>query len=154
MAMLCNLYVHDAQGKFPHMYRFLGRYLSFYGRVARLSFFRRSIYLSFAAVVIFELGMLLLINGSMWWWLGIAVATASGIVLCVGNASLMVRRLHDLGWSGYHLIWVGTAEIGSAALSYGPPRAVLLALPLSVVGPWLLFWPGNADANRFGPVPE
>jgi uncharacterized membrane protein YhaH (DUF805 family) len=68
--------------------------------------------------------------------------------------SLAVRRLHDLGLSGYHAIWVEAADFGATVLSYGPPRMLLLALPLAAINLWLLLWPGNAEANRFGAVPE
>ena len=104
--------------------------------------------------MLFALSISLFINGGLWWWLGVLVVTGWGVLLCVGNASLIVRRLHDLGWSGYHIIWVGAAEVGSLALSYGSPKFVLLGLPLSAVGIWLLFWPGNAEANRFGAAPQ
>jgi hypothetical protein len=30
---------------------------------------------------------------------------------------------------------------------------MLAALPLAAVGLWLLFWPGNREANRFGERP-
>jgi uncharacterized membrane protein YhaH (DUF805 family) len=136
------------------MTRLLDRYLSFYGRLARLPFFLRQVYLTIAAAVLFALSISLLINGGLWWWLGILAFAGWAVLLCAGNASLIVRRLHDLGWSGYHIIWVGAAEIGSLALSYGSPKFVLLGLPLSAVSLWLLFWPGNAKANRFGAVPE
>jgi uncharacterized membrane protein YhaH (DUF805 family) len=132
----------------------LERYLSFYGRLARLPFFIRNIYLSVAAAVLLALSISLLINDGLWWWLGMLVVAGWAMLLGVGSASLIVRRLHDLGWSGYHIVWVGAAEIGSMALSYGSPKFVLFSLPLSAVGLWLLFWPGNAQANRFGTVPE
>jgi len=72
---------------------------------------------------------------------------------CLGALSLFVRRLHDLGFSGYHVIWVAAAQLISTVLSYGPLKAVLLSLPFAIVGLWLLFWPGNKKANRFGEVP-
>ena len=62
----------------------------------------------------------------------------------------MVRRLHDLGLSGYHAIWVGATQFVSTVLSYGSDLAVLASLPLGLVGLWLIFWPGNKQDNRFG----
>lgn len=47
-----------------------------------------------------------------------------------------VRRLHDIGWSGW---WV--------LLLFVP--FVFAALFLA-----LLFWPGTKEANRFGPPPK
>jgi uncharacterized membrane protein YhaH (DUF805 family) len=58
--------------------------------------------------------------------------------------------LHDLGFSGYHAIWVGVAQTGWGLLHYGPPKVVLAALPLAAIGAWVTLWAGNAAANRFG----
>jgi uncharacterized membrane protein YhaH (DUF805 family) len=130
--------------------RLLQRYLSFDGRLARLPFFIRGVYLSIAVSVVFVIAIPLFAAGSVYWWLGMLDAIAGVALFGVGEASLTVRRLHDLGLSGYHAIWVGAAEAGWFVLSYGPPRVMFLALPLAAIGLWLLFWPGNGDVNRFG----
>jgi uncharacterized membrane protein YhaH (DUF805 family) len=136
------------------MTRVLERYLSFYGRLGRLPFFIRNIYLYIAEKVLLAASLLLLINGGLWWWLGTLVVACCVALVCVGNASLIARRLHDVGWSGYHTIWVVAAQIGgSAAQSYESPKGLLLGLPLFAIGLWLLFWPGNAKVNRFDTVP-
>ncbi len=133
----------------------LDHYFSFHGRLARLPFFIRGIYLVIAAVVLFFVSVALFANGGrLWWWLGLIEVIVCLSVLGVGSVSLIVRRLHDLGFSGYHVIWVGAAELGSTVLSYGPPVVMLLALPLAAVDLWLTFWPGMANANRFGAVPD
>jgi uncharacterized membrane protein YhaH (DUF805 family) len=62
-----------------------------------------------------------------------------------------VRRLHDIGLSGYHALWVGAAEFGWAFLVYAPDRVMLLAAPLGLISAGILFWPGKAGENRFGP---
>jgi uncharacterized membrane protein YhaH (DUF805 family) len=56
--------------------RFLQRYLSFEGRLARLPFFIRGIYLGIAAGVLFLVSIPLFINGGIWWWLGIFAVIA------------------------------------------------------------------------------
>jgi len=71
-----------------------------------------------------------------------------------GIACLIVRRLHDLGLSGYHAIWVGAAYAGASISSYAPPKVMLFALPIFLINLWLAFWPGYKKANRFGEVPE
>ncbi len=88
------------------------------------------------------------------YWSGLIVVGAWIALICVGSISLFARRLHDLGLSGYHVIWVVAAQIGAATLSYGPLRVALVSLPLAAVGFWLQFWPGNKKANRFGEAPE
>ena len=129
----------------------LERYFSFNGRLARLPFFVRGIYISIAAFVPWVVSIPLFASGSrVLWWMGLAVLVASIAAIASSSASLTVRRLHDLGLSGYHAIWVGAAELGWTALSYGPEYAILLGLPLFTIGLWLLLYPGNARANRFG----
>jgi len=137
------------------MTRLLERYFSFSGRIARLPFFIRCLYLNIAMAVLLFASIPLLANGSrLWWWAGVAELIASTAVFSVGIASLFVRRLHDLGFSGYHATWVVAADILSTALSYGPDYVLLLALPLFAINLWIGFWPGNRDANRFGEAPK
>jgi uncharacterized membrane protein YhaH (DUF805 family) len=126
------------------MTKLRNRYFSFNGRLARLPSFARSFSLSVAAGVIFFASIPLFSNGArLWWWMGLVVVIASGAVLAVGLASLIVRRLHDLGMSGYNAIWVAVADVGGSVLSYAPPKVLLLALPLFAINFWLTFWPGN-----------
>jgi uncharacterized membrane protein YhaH (DUF805 family) len=134
--------------------RFLQRYLSFDGRLARLPFFIRGIYLGIAAAVFFLVSIPLFINGGSWWWLGIFAVAAWLALLGVGTVSLIVRRLHDLGLSGYHAIWVAAAQGIWAFLANAPPKVMLLGLPLAAICFWVTFWPGNKEANRFGAVPD
>ncbi len=129
----------------------LERYFSFDGRLARLPFLIRGVYLTIAAFVPFVASIVLFANGSrVLWWAGLAVVIVSIAAFGVSSTSLTVRRLHDLGLSGYHAIWVGAAELGWTVLSYGPDYAILIGLPLLAIGLWLVFYPGNAGVNRFG----
>jgi uncharacterized membrane protein YhaH (DUF805 family) len=130
---------------------FIGRYFSFGGRLARLPFFVRCIYVNIAAMLLLAVGLALLSHGgSASWFAGAVFATASFVLLIAGLASATVRRLHDLGLAGYHVIWVGAAEAAWTFLSEGPLQVVVLSFPLAVIGLWLTFWPGNRGANRFG----
>jgi uncharacterized membrane protein YhaH (DUF805 family) len=133
----------------------LERYFSFRGRLARLPFFIRTLYLNIAASLMLAASAPLLWSGGrIGWWAGLCGAAASLAVLAAGLVSLIVRRLHDLGFAGYHLIWAFAAEIAWTALSASGPRFVLDALPLLAIDLWLTFWPGNAGANRFGGAPD
>jgi len=132
----------------------LERYFSFRGRLARLPFFIRCIYVNIAAMIPLVVGLALFTNGGrLWWWAGFAAVLISFAMLGVGLASAFVRRLHDLGLSGYHAIWIGAAEAVWTALTNAPLHAVLMGLPLFAIDLWLTFWPGNAGANRFGDAP-
>ncbi len=132
------------------MANIVGRYFSFEGRLARLPFFARGIYLGVIALPVAMVSIFFFSREGLWWWLGISVVVAALVLLAVGSFSLTARRLHDLGLSGYHAIWVGAAQAAWVPLSYGPPEVILAGLPLAAVGLWLLFWPGNRGPNRFG----
>jgi len=137
------------------MTAFLNRYFAYHGRLARLPFFVRSFALGIATAALFiVVGVPLFANGGVWWWLGILTVIASLCLLGVGAVSLMVRRLHDLGLSGYHAIWVAAAQGIWTFLANAPPKVMLLGLPLAAICFWVTFWPGNKEANRFGAVPD
>src|SRR6476646_1290989 len=135
------------------MANIVGRYFSFEGRLARLPFFARGIYLGVIALPVAMVSIFFFSREGLWWWLGISVVVAALVLLSVGSFSLTARRLHDLGLSGYHAIWVGAAQAAWVPLSYGPPEVILAGLPLAAGGLWLLFWPGNRGPNRFGEKP-
>lgn len=46
-----------------------------------------------------------------WWWLGLLITIIPVATLLVCYASLVVRRLHEMNFSGYHAIWVVPVEI-------------------------------------------
>ena len=129
---------------------YLQRFLSFDGRVARLQFFRRSIVLGVMAAAIFMTAIPFFARGGALWWVGILIVTAALALRVAGTLSLVVRRLHDLGFSGYHAIWVGAAEFAWAPLTYAPPKVMLASLPLAAICAWVAFWPGSKGLNRFG----
>jgi uncharacterized membrane protein YhaH (DUF805 family) len=87
------------------------------------------------------------------WWIGFPYAIACIAILIIGTVSLIVRRLHDLGLSGYHVIWVGAPLVAMSAPPYGPLQA-LLFLAVLVINLWLVFWPSNTQANRFREAPN
>jgi uncharacterized membrane protein YhaH (DUF805 family) len=131
------------------------RFFEFNGRLARLPFFSRGIQVCILAVVLFFATLPLFMNGSpLLWWAGVAGVILSAAVLAVATLSLTVRRLHDLGLPGYHAIWVVAAEFIAQVFSYGSDKAVVLSLPLALIGLWITFWPGTRLTNRFGTVPE
>jgi len=135
------------------MANIVDRYLSFEGRLARLPFFGRGVLLGVIATAFAMASIPFFSREGLWWWLGILIVAAALVLLIVGGVSLTIRRLHDLGLSGYHAIWVTAAQTLWVPLSYGPPEVLLAGMPLAAVGLWLLFWPGNRSPNRFGEMP-
>src|ERR1700756_1637619 len=84
------------------MTRLLQRYFSFDGRLARLPFFIRTLYLNIGwGGLIFAQMPLFLSDSRVLWWLGVFGVLASLVIFATGLASMFVRRLHDLGFSGY-----------------------------------------------------
>jgi uncharacterized membrane protein YhaH (DUF805 family) len=133
----------------------LHRYFSFDGRLARLRFFARNFALGVGPGVLFIASLpLFATDTQLGFWAGVLVVIAGFAVFAVGVASLTVRRLHDLGLSGYHAIWAVAAQAGLVVLPYAPPAKSLFALPLAAAWLWVSFWPGSRTANRFGDVPE
>lgn len=92
------------------MANIVGRYFSFEGRLARLPFFGRGFYLGVVTAALAMVSIPFFSREGLWWWFGIPIVIASLVLLAVGSFSLIIRRLHDLGLSGYHAIWVGAAE--------------------------------------------
>lgn len=60
--------------------------------------------------VLFVVGFTLFLHGALW-WLGLLITIIAVATLLVCYASLVVRRLHDMNFSGYHAIWVVPVEI-------------------------------------------
>jgi uncharacterized membrane protein YhaH (DUF805 family) len=121
------------------------KYFSIHGRLARAPYFIRGVQLSIVLALISVPSLLLFTSGNdVLWWAGLAIVAVAAIILADGSVSLVVRRLHDLGLSGYHAIWV----LPLLAVP-GGVREPPLAIPLIVVSLALTFWPGETTPNRF-----
>ena len=86
------------------MANIVGRYFSFEGRLARLPFFGRGFYQGVIAVALAMVSIPFFSREGLWWWLGIIIVVVALVLLAVGSVSMTVRRLHDMGLSGYHAI--------------------------------------------------
>jgi uncharacterized membrane protein YhaH (DUF805 family) len=130
--------------------RFLEPYFSFHGRVSRRFYLIRGIQLGTFAILPFIASIMLFKSGDAFWWVGVAcVALAIGMIV-IGQVSLVVRRLHDVGLSGYHAIWIGAAQFVWVFLAEAPAHVALLASPILLILILLWFYPGSRGANRFG----
>ncbi len=75
-------------------------------------------------------------------------------ILMVGRLWLEMKRLHDLGWSGWWALVAPVLWIASEAIPAVHDMAP--ALPATLILAWFLFLallPGNVGNNRFGPPP-
>ena len=130
-------------------------FIAFEGRLARRAFVVRSLMLlgisvGFAAAgyAMFELAPPMV--GVMFFFSGAALILASSL-------SLLVRRFHDLGRSGYTVITyysASAAVIGAEALleeMVGMLAATLLGLLVGALSLVILLWPGRQAPNAYGP---
>lgn len=135
----------------------LNIFFSFSGRLGRLGFILRGASLGITIGVFFVLGASLFLHGALW-WLGLLIGVLALGILVVGYASLVVRRLHDMNFSGYHAIWMVPVQLFGvlvpAALASEGVDVSRIEDPLlwfvAVIGAWLLLWPGTKKENRFG----
>jgi uncharacterized membrane protein YhaH (DUF805 family) len=88
------------------------------------------------------------------------VAVLAILVLCVAGVLNTIKRLHDLGRSGWWLLLVIGLDLPLALIADGPPDSglqVIGALLQALYSLALLAafgaWPGQRGANRFGEPP-
>ena len=142
---------------------------SFKGRIGRASFWFGIILL--AAVSPFSLGTVLSDNPfqnalSLVHKLGL-VGLGWSLLLLVGVAALMTKRLHDRGRSGiYAAVFYLPAAVAALLYFFGNNPAVTSIAHWSnwitafagTAGVWFLFqlgfFPGTEGANKYGPDPD
>lgn len=70
---------------------------------------------------------------------------------------LMVKRLHDLNQSGWWVLcFFGLSFVGGFVSNISPEMgnlALVFNIPVIGFALWLLFWPGTAGDNQYGPDP-
>jgi uncharacterized membrane protein YhaH (DUF805 family) len=130
-------------------------FFSFAGRLGRLGFLLRGMALGITTGVLLVVGFTLFLHGALW-WLGILITVIALVALVVGYTLLVVRRLHDVNFSGYHAIWVvpiglfGTllpAVLTSEGVDTSRFDDAIYTV-VAVVGATLLLWPGSKGENR------
>lgn len=65
-------------------------------------------------------------------------------------SAVMVKRLHDVGWSGYNAIWIALLGLLGEPLETSGPLPMSLAAVSIFAQLWLCLEPGTRRANRFG----
>jgi len=86
---------------------------------------------------------------------GILLVFAAMVSLIWVSLALMVKRLHDTGYSGAHAVWVVLLAILAAATAFSNPvLAFALLVAIVVIFCWLVYAPGDAGRNLFGPAPD
>jgi uncharacterized membrane protein YhaH (DUF805 family) len=68
--------------------------------------------------------------------------------------ALHAKRLHDMGYSGWHSLWILAAPLAApVALAMAPPVGMVLFAITAVAGLGLVFVPGEPAANAHGAPP-
>ena len=140
------------------------------GRIARLPYFLCGL----AVVTVFAivLGVLLVTSIAALWPNGsassqsvvlallfflIAAVALGGYVYAIVN--LMVKRLHDMGMSGFHVVWIMALNFVTSWFNYmdSPTGAVIHGIGILAsfgIALWLLFTPGEPHVNDYGSIFE
>ena len=116
-------------------------FLSFRGRMARIPYFCYSFTVFMTIFVLSLLWGTYIVDG----WLMI-IETLAVLAICVlaswANLAITAKRLHDLGLSAWHMIWLFLPTILPFILRV--PEFVLLCwLTSFLISMWLIFWPAS-----------
>ncbi|RYD62173.1 MAG: DUF805 domain-containing protein [Verrucomicrobiaceae bacterium] len=87
--------------------------------------------------------------------LGVLIAIAALFGALWSGLALTIKRLHDMGFSGLHVIWILPLEVASKGMGPAmdsPTLATLLSVITAAIGLGLLLVPGEDRDNRYGPV--
>lgn len=140
------------------------------GRIARLPYFL----CGFAPMTVFAIVMgvlLVTLFASVWpvqsqhgqpaiitlfFIVSVAVALG-GYIYAIVN--LMVKRLHDMGMSGFHVVWIMALNFVTSWFNYmdSPTGAVIHGIGILAsfgIALWLLFTPGEPHVNDYGSIFE
>jgi uncharacterized membrane protein YhaH (DUF805 family) len=146
------------------------------GRIARLPYFGYSCLniLIFVLVIVIPIVLLRLVAGpgetlsaagqftvslappSAWAGLVVLLSIVVALATLVSAVILTIKRLHDLGHSGWHVIWIIVLTTGTSSSSARHVSVVSVVLDIIgvCVSLWLLFDPGDPATNAYGPVPS
>lgn len=139
---------------------------SFRGRLGRLpylGYMLLAVAVGSSLAAAFALGAMYLHSqrGAMGIVIGLALLGALCILPMIWSAwAITAKRLHDMGLSAWHLIWVLGAPYAISVLALLAPNPTI-ELGLAVwyhiftlgLLCWLLFWRGEPSANAWGPPP-
>ena len=125
------------------------RLFGFDGRVGRLGYLLFTVLYLVIAALPAGAGVLVSVPDSYLSILsGFALAAVIGAWGCL---ALTTQRLHDLGYSGLHTVWIAGLAIVAAWLDDRHPglsMVVIAGLALLALG--MVLVPGEKDLNRFG----
>lgn len=86
-----------------------------------------------------------------------------GIGICViilsvyASFALVAKRLHDMGYSALHIVWIQVMNLVCGSVSgtlfrSNPGIGAAVLLVPAVIGLWVVCTPGQTDENKYGPI--
>src|SRR5262245_36947373 len=128
------------------------------GRIARLPYFGYSClnFLIFVLAIVIPILLLWLVAGpgealsaagrltlslappSAWAGLVVALSIVAAFAAFVSAAVLTIKRLHDLGHSGWHVIWI--VVLTSGASSSSTSHVTVVSVVLDIIGVCVSLW--------------
>jgi uncharacterized membrane protein YhaH (DUF805 family) len=127
---------------------------SFRGRIGRLTYFGYSMLVWIILSIIGGIHKLVLaspisiVGNALPWWATFLAFQAVGY-WCL--YALQAKRLHDLGFTALHLIWLTALWVGVGVMIWlSPVLAIIGGLFGACVSLWIYLAPGQPEANRFG----
>lgn len=121
----------------------LAAIFGFQGRMGRLGFFGYYTLLYIYAVI---WGLAFSGLAKLPWAWAIALLTAAPLIWAA--VALLVRRLHDMDMSGWHVLWV--CALRSVAMQTSGVVGAVFSIAFWGVVAWLCLEPGSPGPNRFG----
>ncbi|RYE94151.1 MAG: DUF805 domain-containing protein [Oxalobacteraceae bacterium] len=124
----------------------------FEGRIIRLPYIGYSIVsmLAMFAMFIASAPMLAASSSAFSLAIGFFTLTAGAGIGAWTTMALTAKRLHDLDWSGKHVISVYAVHLSASFAHTGSVLAVVCTTASIMIALWLAFWPGTDGPNHFG----
>ena len=136
------------------MVSFLKKYTSFYGCANRTEYLISWLsYIGFVIIGFIPFIILYAINEDLA-IVGLILLIAISVVGIVMSIATSVRRLHDLGVSGWWIfgLWI-IGGVGNAVSSMPDPAALLIGLVISFIPFGILqFVPGTKEEKELSPI--
>lgn len=149
-----------AKAKVYYKEHFIKEILSFSGRINRKEMICRSMLIEFSLMMLFLVIASLTIAVFFISDKGNSLRLSSaevfpGIILLIMLIywSMIVRRLHDLGYSGWQLLPFGILCGCLIALVFFGLNVIFINIVITLAGIYLAAMPGENEENRFGKAP-
>lgn len=133
----------------------MNKFFSFHGRIGRLSYFLNGLVVYLGLIVAMIAGVFFTQHTAAIAAFGILIIAAAVILAIAACISLTVRRLHDLGYSGWFaLAFMIAGAVGEALLKTDAALLGIIVIGVYVLATLALVFMRGSDApNAYGPSP-